>query len=191
MSNYIRAFQPGGTFFFTVVTYHRRLIFTNDHSRSQLRTSIDEVRKHHPFDMPGMVLLPNHLHCIWILPQEDHNYSLRWQKIKEGFTRTYLSGSGADTQVSMGQQRKRMRGVWQPRFWEHTIRDDIDYERHMDYIHYNPVKHGYTNCPHEWIWSSFHRWVKEEYYSIDWCCQCENKNPKIPKFDNLNTTAME
>ena len=193
MPRFLRFVAPGGTFFFTLVTYLRRPIFAMPIARRLLRGSIREVQRRRPFTIEGFVLLPDHLHCVMALPPGDADFSTRWRKIKEGFTRSYLAqGSiqpgppvvgrvidptipGApvgrvidptlqyhiDPPVSPGQARKGLRGIWQQRFWEHTIRDETDFGRHMDYIHFNPVKHGHVTFPHAWLWSTFTRWVRE------------------------------
>jgi len=118
----------------------------------------------------AIVLLPDHLHAIWTLPLGDDNYSGRWSVIKRNFTSRFLASGGTDWQVSAGKQRENRRGIWQRRFWEHTIEDEEDFETHFDYIHYNPVKHGLVKCPSEWEPSSFHRWVTKGVYPPNWAC---------------------
>ncbi|MDA0835068.1 MAG: transposase [Planctomycetota bacterium] len=120
--------------------------------------------------MPAIVLLPDHLHAIWSLPRGDADFSTRWSWIKKEFTKRWLSAGHAESVISQGRQDEGRRGVWQPRFWEHTLEDDEDFERHFDYIHYNAVKHKYVRCPHEWPHSSFHRWVKDNVYPWHWAC---------------------
>ncbi len=191
MPRFTRAFAPGGTFFFTVVTHRRSPLFAAQEARTFLRRAMDAVRAHRPFQPDAMVLLPDHLHCIWTLPPDDTDFSTRWRKIKETFTREHLAAGGAESRVSDGQQRKGLRGVWQQRFWEHTIRGETDFERHMDYIHYNPVKHGQAACPHDWPWSSFHRWVGEGAYDANWCCQCGSRPVEVPDFDGIVETVVE
>jgi len=93
--------------------------------------------------------------------------------------------------ISPGQRRKGLRGVWQQRFWEHTIRDELDFERHVDYIHYNPAKHGYVACPHSWAWSSFVQWIARGVYDRNWCCQCVRPPAIVPCFEDLEATAIE
>ncbi len=157
---YRRAFQPGGMFFFTLVSYRRRPMFRRAIARSILRNAIRETQRRRPSVIDAMVLLPEHLHTIWTLPEGDADFSTRWRKINESFTRAFLASGGEGFDVTPGQSRKRHAGVWQARFWEHMIRDDCDYRRHVDYIHYNPVRHGLASCPHKWQWSSFSNWVK-------------------------------
>ncbi len=170
MPEYRRYFLEGGTFFFTVVTDGRRPILTGNHGL--LRRSIQECRAKFPFTIDAMVLLPEHLHAIWTLPVGDDEYPKRWAKIKRGFTESWLAMGGRERAVTRGRSRKRYRGVWQPRYWEHAIRNETDFLRHMDYIHYNPVKHGHVQCPHSWPCSSFHRLVREGVYEPDWGCIC-------------------
>ncbi len=217
MPRFLRFIAPGGTFFFTVVTYQRRPVFALPTARRLLRRSIREVQRRRPFTIEGLVLLPDHLHCIMVLPPGDADFSTRWRKIKEGFTRSYLAQCSVDRVidpsastrhsvgrvidptswcrieplVSPGRVRKGLRAVWQQRFWEHTIRDDADFGRHMDYIHFNPVKHGHATCPHAWPWSTFSRWVHEGVYESTWCCVCRRRRRKTPDFTGLDASAME
>lgn len=170
MPDYRRAFVPGGLFFFTVVTDQRRPVFQSAVARELLGQCIRECQNRWSMTMPAMVLLHDHLHAIWSMPRGDSNYSTRWAWIKKEFTKRWLASGGDETDVSEGRQRERRRGVWQPRFWEHCLKDEDDYEKHFDYIHYNPVKHGYVRCPHEWPHSSFHRWVQSEVYPWHWAC---------------------
>jgi len=107
---------------------------------------------------------------IWTLPKADADYSGRWSKIKSQFTRQWLVMGGTEASPSQGKRRDDRRGVWQPKFIEHTIRDEDDFIHHVEYIHYNPVKHGYVQCPKDWPWSSFRRYVKQGVYPLDWCC---------------------
>lgn len=170
MPNYRRAYVPGGTFFFTLVTNRRKPLFSDVLARSLLGTCLRECQVKWPFEINAMVLLPDHLHAIWTLPAGDDQYSTRWSWTKKEFTKRWLARGATESRISAGRQRERRRGIWQPRFWEHTIEDEDDFERHFDYIHYNPVKHGYVRCPHEWPHSSFHRWVKAGVYPWHWAC---------------------
>jgi putative transposase len=154
MPQYIRAEQLGGTFFFTVVTHRRRKLFYEISNRRILNKVIMEVQSAHPFTIDAWVLLPEHLHCIWTLPEGDADFSKRWGLIKANFSRQ-LKGH-------------RTTPVWQNRFWEHLIRDERDLQTHLDYIHYNPVKHGLVNRPRDWPSSTFHRYVQEGLYAINW-----------------------
>jgi putative transposase len=121
-----------------------------------------------PFRVNAIVLLPDHLHTIWTLPLGDDRYSGRWSVIKKSFTSQFLAAGGIDWSVSDGKRQEGRRGVWQRRFWEHVIEDEDDFEKHFDYIHYNPVKHQLANCPSDWEPSSFHRWVKQGVYEEGW-----------------------
>jgi putative transposase len=118
--------------------------------------------------MTAVVLLPDHLHCIWMLPPDFTDYSTTWQRIKDDFTRKYLSAGGSEAPVSPGKTRKRERGVWQSRFWEHTIENEDDYKGCLDYIHWNPVKHGYASRPCEYPWSTFAKFVDMGEYDPLW-----------------------
>src|SRR3972149_10319542 len=144
MPTYVRWREPGAAYFFTVVTYRRQRILTGDLSRRILRRSFASVRRRLPFDLLAFVLLPAHLHCIWSLPDGDDDFPARWRQIKTLFTRDYLAQGGRDWDVTEQSRRQGRRGIWQPRYWEHRIRDEGDYFRHRDYIHLNPVRHGYV-----------------------------------------------
>ncbi len=117
-----------------------------------------------------MVMLRDHLYGIWTLPPADADYSKRWGAIKKHFTQSWLALGGAEKPRTASRQHRHRRGVWQRGFWEHTLRDERDYARHFDYIHYNPVKHGLTECPGDWPYSTFHRWVKRGVYDSHWGC---------------------
>jgi putative transposase len=168
MPNYRRFFRNGGTYFFTVVTHERRRFLTDEDARGCLHAAIDEQRKNRPFELMAIVLLPDHLHAIWTLPSGDSAYSTRWAKIKERFTRSFLFLGGEEGTVSASRRSKRERAVWQRRFWEHTCQNDDDLKRHLDYLHWNPVKHGLVSRVRDWPWSSFHRFVELGEYDIDW-----------------------
>jgi putative transposase len=168
MSDYRRCFVPGGTYFFTVVTERRSPLFECSTARKLLGNVMQSCFERYPLDVVAIVLLPDHIHAIWTLPTGDDAYSLRWRWIKREFTRGWLTLGGNEQGRSSSQLQQRRRGVWQRRFWEHTIRDEVDFEAHFDYIHYNPVKHALVKRPRDWKWSSFHRWVKHGHYPINW-----------------------
>lgn len=170
MPNWRRAFVPGGTFFFTVVTDHRAPILGQPLARKLLGQVIRECQIRWPFEIEAIVLLPDHLQSIWSLPSGDSAYSKRWAWIKAQFTKRWLAAGGVEQQTTLGRVRDGRRGVWQPKFWEHTIEDVENFERCFNYIHDNPVKHGYVRCPRNWAWSSFHRWVRVRVYPSDWAC---------------------
>lgn len=176
MPNWRRARIPGGTYFFTVVTEGRRPIFESACARQILGDTIRQCIVSWPFEPVAIVLLPDHLHSIWCLPEGDSDYSKRWAWIKQDFTKKWIAKGGEEMPVTDGKKRDGRRGVWQSKFWEHTIKDEVDFDRHYDYIHFNPVKHGYVRCPSEWEWSSFHRWVKEGVYPEDWACGDDRQN---------------
>jgi putative transposase len=180
MPNYIRRYVPGGTFFFTVVTHRRRPLFSSEPARAYLHEAIAGVRKERPFEMVATVLLPDHWHCVWTLPEGDPDYSKRWGLIKSRFSKLWLAADGEDTVVSASRMKHRVRGIWEKRFWEHRIRDETDLIHHVNYIHFNPVKHGLVRCPHHWPYSSFARWVEEGYYAPDWLCDCRSHGIAVP-----------
>jgi putative transposase len=168
MPDYRRWYVPGGTYFFTVVTNCRRRFLTDTLARRCLREAMEEEFAVRPVRMVAIVLLPDHLHTVWTLPAGDAEYSLRWQRIKERFTRSFLANGGVEIPVSESRTRHRERGVWQRRFWEHVVRDERDLKNCVDYIHWNPVKHGLANSPGAYEYSSFSQWVASGDYPADW-----------------------
>jgi putative transposase len=163
MTNYRRNPIPGGSYFFTVTLDDRCSRLLIDHI-DVLRAAFRHVLARHPFTVAAIVVLPDHLHAIWTLPEQDADFALRWRLIKSGFSRALPGGEP----VSRSRAEKGERGIWQRRYWEHTLRDDSDVERHFDYIHYNPVKHGHVHQACDWPYSSFHRMVRLGVYPRDW-----------------------
>ncbi len=174
--NYRRNFQPGGTFFFSLVTLNRHWLFAQEAACNLFQGIVREIKAERPFRMDAWVILYDHLHMIWTLPPGDADFSGRWSKIKSQFTRRWLDQGGAEQPVSIGKQRDGRRGVWQPKFLEHTIRDEQDYIAHVEYIHYNPVKHGYVEYPRQWARSSFHEYVRRGIYPPHWCGRSDTLN---------------
>ncbi|MDP2920442.1 MAG: transposase [Dehalococcoidia bacterium] len=166
MPNYRRAFLKGGTFFFTVVTFERYPIFKDEPSVNLLRHCFRSVIETHPFKMDAIVILPDHLHTIWTLPDNECDFSIRWKLTKGAFSQQY-TGFKAEV-IPESMLKKNEQGIWQRRFWEHAIRDQEDFNRHCDYIHYNPVKHGLVNSPAEWKHSSFKKFVEQGLYAQNW-----------------------
>ena len=166
MPQYKRA-RFGIIYFFTVVTYNRQPILCRTPCTDIFRSILGNVQNKYPFVLDAIVLLPDHLHCIWTLPDGDTNYSMRWGLIKKEFTKQARNMVG-EAHPTQSRQRHREAMIWQRRFWEHQIRNDEDWRRHMDYIHYNPVKHGYVNAPKDRKLSSFHRHVKSGLYDENW-----------------------
>ena len=163
MTNYRRNFIPGGCFFFTVNLADRRLSLLTNHLDT-LRAAFRETRQRHPFEIDAIVILPDHLHTVWTLPEDDADFATRWRLIKTNFSRNVPAGE----RVSASRSAKGERGIWQRRYWEHTIRDEDDFERHVDYVHINPVKHGLVGRVRDWLPSSFHRMVRLGIYPADW-----------------------
>lgn len=168
MSDYRRAAAPGGTYFFTLVSERRQPILTHPDIRQALREAIQTVRLSLPFAIDAWVLLPDHLHAIWRLPPGDADFSNRWRLIKRHVTHACGSRYNRSDLLSHRRQTKGQGTLWQQRFWEHLIHDERDYARHFDYLHGNPLKHGLVGRVGDWPWSSFHRWVKEGIYPVDW-----------------------
>jgi len=164
--DYRRSRAAGGTFFFTVNLNDRSSTLLVDHIDA-LRQAIRQVKARHPFDILAMVVLPDHLHALWHLPQDDGDYPLRSSLIKADFARQLPP---LET-VKLSRRLKRERGVWQRRYWEHQIRDEHDLRRHLDYIHFNPVKHGHARKAVEWPYSSIHRYVRAGLLPADWAGQ--------------------
>jgi putative transposase len=160
---YRRADVAGGTYFFTVNLAERKRTLLVEHV-DMLRAMIQKVKAMHPFRIDAMVILPDHLHALWTLPVGDRDYPTRWMLIKAGFSRQLPK----DERRSESRQAKGERGIWQRRYWEHLIRDERDYARHADYIHYNPVKHGYVQRVADWPYSTFHRELKRGTYPLGW-----------------------
>jgi len=168
MSDYRRRRVRGGTYFFTVVTHRRRPFLTAALSRNCLRTAIAEVRAKWPFRSIAMVLLPDHWHAVLELPRGDDRYSLRLQKIKESFTRSMLQAGVEFEKPDARRRRRQERTFWQPRFWEHVVRDEVDLKRCVDYVHWNPRKHRLVSRVVDWPWSTFQRYVRRGEYDANW-----------------------
>lgn len=162
MVMYRRARVPGGTYFFTVTLADRRSRLLTEYVDG-LREAFRRTRERRPFTVDAIVVLPDHLHALWTLPPDDGDFAMRWQTIKTHFTQV-LHASG----LSIPRHRNKEPAVWQRRYWEHVIRDDEDRQRHLDYIHFNPVKHGHVRRVVDWPYSSFHRWVRQGVVTADW-----------------------
>jgi putative transposase len=188
MPNFRRNWLPGGTFFFTIVTAGRAPLFAGESARTLLGRCFRQERATRTFALDAVVLLPDHLHAIWSLPPGDFDFSTRWSAIKSKFTREWLASGGLEQGVPPGQQAQGRRGVWQARSFEHTIRDEDDLIQHVEYIHFNPVKHGLATCPREWPWSSFPRFVRQGDYPIDWAC---SRQGRAPRFDGIDIDLVE
>jgi putative transposase len=162
MVRYRRNFIPGGTFFFTVTLNDRQSSALVDHVKS-LRAAFRKTRNERPFVVDAIVILPDHLHAIMTLPPGDSDFSGRWQRIKGAFTRSIVAAG-----VPVSHDHRGEYALWQKRFWEHTIRDDRDFERCANYIHFNPVKHRLVSSPNAWPFSSLHRFVRTGVLARDW-----------------------
>jgi len=164
MTNYRRLKLEGATYFFTLVAYHR--INTNIFidNIDLLKNSIHKVKIKYPFQLIAICVLPDHLHLIMELPKGDSDYSVRIRLIKTYFSKAVVTANP----INRSMERAQEKGIWQRRFWEHCIRDEYDLEKHLDYIHYNPVKHGYCSRPLDWPYSTFFNYVKRGRYPSDW-----------------------
>src|SRR5215469_11413673 len=163
MSRYRRVKIEGRWFFFTLTLADRSADLLVRHIE-RLRAAYTTARKRDPFETIAICVLPDHLHAIWALPPDDADFSRRWSSIKHNFS----CGLPGNPTRSPSKVAKREKGIWQRRFWEHAIRDDADLSRHVDYIHYNPVKHGLVSRACDWPYSSFHRYVARELLPADW-----------------------
>jgi putative transposase len=162
MPQYRRAKINGSTFFFTVVLADRSSNLLVDQI-DRLRQAYRAVQERRPFETIAICILPDHVHAIWALPGGDADFSTRWGLIKSGFSRGLEAQPRSESKIA-----KREKGVWQRRYWEHAIRDEADLERHIDYIHFNPVKHGHVTRVADWPHSSFHRYVERGVLVADW-----------------------
>ncbi|MBK5962781.1 transposase [Thiocystis minor] len=162
---YRRAYHAGATYFFTVNLADRSLRLLVDHIDA-LRDAVRHVRRDHPFKIIAWVVLPDHLHALWQLPDGDADFSTRWALIKANFSRRVPTGE----RIRDSRRQKGERGIWQRRFWEHLIRDDRDLQIHVDYIHFNPVKHGHARRVIDWEYSTFHHYVRLGWVTADWGC---------------------
>ncbi|MEM9265187.1 MAG: transposase [Cyanobacteria bacterium P01_F01_bin.13] len=173
MPNYRRLYIPGSTVFLTWVTHQRAPILVQPHSLNILRKAVSKAKKEAPFEIIAAAILPDHVHFVWQLPEQDSNYSKRVSRIKVLFTRGLRSKKTRSVNVSQSRRKHRESDVWQRRFWERTIRDEKHLVNCLDYVHYNPVKHGLVSCPHLCSYSSFQKWVDAGRYSHNWGCQCK------------------
>jgi putative transposase len=190
MPDYRRYFVPGGTYFFTLVSFERRPRFAGAAAIQQLRDAVAAVQHESPFHFAAAVVLPDHMHFLWTLPAGDTDYSRRIGKIKVHFTRS-CAESNDHLVVSESRYKHRERDVWQRRFWEHTVTDEQQMEALINYIHYNPVKHGLVSCPHAWAASSFNRWVALGQYEATWGCSCKGRCSPIPKLRSVEELVGE
>ncbi|MBR0756980.1 transposase [Bradyrhizobium jicamae] len=163
MPNYRRALAPGGCWFFTVNLLDRRQTLLVDHV-TLLREAIAATRRDYAFTIDAFVVLPDHLHAVWSLPSDDTDFSIRWRLIKTRFAKALPKGERLNT-VRFARHE---RGIWQRRFWEHLIRDEVDYARHVEYCYINPQKHGHVTRVCDWPYSSFHRDVRAGLFPEDW-----------------------
>jgi putative transposase len=163
MPNYQRVWIPGATYFFTVNLHDRRTDLLVRHIEL-LRHAVRVTRDKHPFDIVAWVVLPDHMHAIWSMPSNESDYALRWRAIKSIFSRELPN----DEATTPNRLQRGERGIWQRRFWEHTIRDDRDLDNHINYVHFNPVKHGHVARIEDWPHSSFHRYRQRGTLPENW-----------------------
>ena len=164
MSEYRRAWQNGGTYFFTLTLVQRQNNRLLIEQIDLLREVVRRVKDRHPFTIHAWVVLPEHMHCVIELPEGDSDFATRLRLIKIGFSKALPKGET----ISDSRAKRGERGIWQRRFWEHLIRDERDFAAHVDYVHFNPVKHGYVERVQDWPYSTFHRYVREGMLPMDW-----------------------
>lgn len=189
MPEYRRAHLPESSVFLTLVTYERQKLFSVPENIERLRQACAVVVAEKPFTINAAVILPEHIHFLWTLPPDDRDYSYRVGRMKVLFTRALRGANNLPDDVCESRRKHRESDVWQRRFYEHTIRDEFDFRKHLDYLHFNPVKHGLVKCVHEWEYSSFHRGVKRGEYDVGWGCQC-NGNIFTPAVISLMNLEM-
>lgn len=163
MPEYRRSHIAGGTYFFTLALHDRQSSLLTEHI-DELRQAYRRANELHPFTTIAICILPEHIHAIWALPTDDHDYALRWRIIKSQFSKHFSPNENR----SASKIRHGEKGIWQRRYWEHQIRDERDLNQHIDYIHANPVKHGRVQRVQDWPYSSFHQYVKRSELPIDW-----------------------
>jgi putative transposase len=167
---YRRLWHAGGTYFFTVNLLQRR---NNDllvRHIDDLRASVAKVKVKHPFIIHAWVVLPDHFHCVIELPEGDADFAMRLRLIKVGFSKALPKTEfRSDVRNARGE-----RGIWQRRFWEHLIKNEKDYQAHMDYVHINPVKHGFVKQVKDWPYSTFHQQVEQGIYPENWGGEIED-----------------
>lgn len=162
--DYRRVWVEGGTYFFTVNLLERKGNDLLVRYIDVLRAAVAQVKIKYPFIIHGWVVLPDHIHCVIELPEGDANFAVRWRLIKILFSK----GLPRDEHRSMVRIHRKERGIWQRRYWEHLIRDQQDFQNHMNYVHINPVKHGLVQRVSEWPFSTFHSLVKRGVYPQNW-----------------------
>ncbi len=175
---YRRAKIAGATYFFTVVTDGRRPIFKDASAVALFEAGLNRIKERHPFDVDAFVILPDHIHTLWSLPDGDADFSKRWRLIKETFTKSFIRNREIP-RPNASRCTKGEQAVWQRRFWEHMIRDESDFSQHVDYIHSNPVRHGLVSAAREWPHSSFPNWVNRGVYEPHWG---SNDMPPLPEW---------
>jgi putative transposase len=173
---YRRLKVEGACYFFTLVTEDRRNLFVDPETIALLEKAIAVVGQRHPFEVEAQVIMPDHLHALWQLPEKHADYSTRWRLIKEALSKVYVKQQRRMV-VSPARQARGEQALWQRRFWEHLVRDDRDFGAHLDYIHLNPVHHGLVTAPRDWPHSTFKMWVARGRYIPEWGSDAK---PELP-----------
>jgi REP-associated tyrosine transposase len=173
---YRRSQVAGACYFFTVVTFRRQRLFADASTIALLDDVLRAAQAKRPFSIDALVVLPDHLHTLWTLPDGDADFADRWRQVKGTFSRAY-SPSHTLPEPDPGRKRRGEQTIWQRRYWEHLIRDERDFAAHLDYIHFNPVRHGLAKAPRDYKHSTFRDWVARGAYEIDWA---SDEPPKLP-----------
>jgi putative transposase len=179
MPNYRRIKIKGGTYFFTLVTNKRRKLFLSPEARALFINSMNHVRQYHPFSIEAFCILPDHIHLLWQMPKDDNDYSIRIAEIKKHFSKSDFDRTETSSIKTYSQTKRGESGIWQRRFWEHFIRDECDLNKHIEYIHYNPVKHGLVERVEDWPSSSFFDYVQLGFYDLGWGENFDIENNEI------------
>jgi putative transposase len=164
---YRRTRIAGASYFFTVVTFRRQRLFADVGPVRLFEGALQSVCDAHPFVLEAQVILPDHVHALWTLPEGDEDFSTRWRLIKSAFSRAYAKAYSAPVS-GPSRRAKGEQAIWQRRYWEHLIRDERDFGAHLDYIHFNPVRHGLATAPVEWPHSTFRQWLARGVYDAAW-----------------------
>jgi putative transposase len=181
MATFRRSVVPGATYFFTVNTSQRIKVLTDPPFYLTIKEALRQVMAKHPFVIDAFVLLPDHMHCIWTLPQDDGNYAMRWNIIKRLVSQ--ITRNEIAPLLSASRSKRKELGLWQRRFWEHQIRVEEDFAMHANYIHWNPMKHGYVSRVVDWPYSSFHKYLRDDIYPEDWAGTVDSVRAHSARYD--------
>jgi putative transposase len=175
---YRRILEARATYFFTLVTHRREPLLADSANIARWQSAVAKVRRSRPFVVEAEVVLPDHLHLLWTLPDGDGDYAARIRLVKTAFTKSLGMSDDAPAR-STSRARKGERAIWQRRYWEHLVRDERDFQAHLDYVHLNPVRHGLVARPGDWPHSTFGMWVERGAYEPWWGT---DETPLLPEW---------